>query len=69
MQHYYRVKSATVLQLQLLDIYQISITLDGVIFFPKLGQRTPWYIFGLVLVIVCYVPIYQGFRSPDNRGA
>ena len=37
----------------------------GKILFKK-GQRTPWYIFGLVLVSICYVPIYQTFHS-DNK--
>jgi Na+/melibiose symporter-like transporter len=31
----------------------------------KWGQRTPWYIFGLIFVFICYIPIYQGYKS-DN---
>lgn len=34
----------------------------------NVGQRTPWYVFGVVLVAVCYLPIYQSFRS-DSRNA
>ena len=30
------------------------------------GQRMPWYVFGLVLVSACYLPIYQTFNS-DNK--
>lgn len=30
-----------------------------------LGQRTPWYVGGLVLVMICYIPIYQSYRN-DN---
>lgn len=30
------------------------------------GQRTPWYIFGLVMVVICYLPIYHTFNS-DNK--
>lgn len=58
-----------VLQPQLLVISVTNTTQDGVIFLLIQGQRTPWYIFGLVLVITCYIPIYQGFKSPDNPGA
>lgn len=32
----------------------------------KYGQRTPWYVIGLVLVVSCYIPIYQTFQS-DNK--
>jgi Na+/melibiose symporter-like transporter len=48
------------------DIYQIDITPDGVNFLIILGQRTPWYVFGLVLVFVCYIPIYQDFHSENG---
>jgi len=58
-----------VLQLLLLDTSATNTTLDGVNFNLNKGQRTPWYIFGLILVISCYIPIYQGFKSPDNPGA
>lgn len=51
----------------LLVISAINITQDGVNHFIKKGQRTPWYIFGLVLVITCYIPIYMGFKS-DSVG-
>lgn len=32
----------------------------------KFGQRSPWYVLGLVLVVSCYIPIYQTFIS-DNK--
>ncbi len=54
------------LLLQLLVIYLIDITPDGVIILLKIGQRTPWYVFGLVLVLTCYIPIFQGFQSGDG---
>lgn len=66
---YYQVKFVMVSQLQSLVTLATSITPDGVIFVLMKGQRTPWYIFGLVLVISCYIPIYMGFKSPDNPGA
>ena len=31
-----------------------------------LGQRMPWYVFGLVLVSACYLPIYQTFQSENK---
>jgi len=32
----------------------------------NIGQRSPWYVLGLVLVVSCYIPIYQTFIS-DNK--
>ena len=34
-------------------------------FNTRIGQRKPWYIVGLVLVCICYVPLWSGF-STDN---
>lgn len=34
-------------------------------FTTRFGQRTPWYIGGLILVCICYVPLWSGFSS-DN---
>ena len=34
----------------------------------RIGQRKPWYILGLVLVTICYIPIYSGFNI-DNMPA
>ena len=34
-------------------------------FNTRIGQRKPWYIGGLVLVIIGYIPIYSGFTT-DN---
>jgi Na+/melibiose symporter-like transporter len=31
----------------------------------KIGQRKPWYIGGLVLVLLCFIPIFSGYKS-DN---
>ena len=33
----------------------------------RFGQRKPWYVLGLIMVIVCYIPIYSGFKS--TKGA
>jgi Na+/melibiose symporter-like transporter len=27
------------------------------------GRRTPWYIWGWVVVFLCYIPMYQGFTG------
>lgn len=34
----------------------------------RIGQRKPWYIFGLVLVTICYIPIYSGFTTENMAG-
>ena len=34
----------------------------------RIGQRKPWYIGGLILVTICYIPIYSGFTT-DNLAA
>lgn len=33
----------------------------------RFGQRKPWYVGGLILVILAYIPIYSGFVS-DSQG-
>ena len=33
----------------------------------RFGQRKPWYIFGLILVVCCYIPIYSGFESKTSE--
>lgn len=33
----------------------------------SIGQRKPWYIGGLILVIVCFIPIFSGYK-PDSLG-
>ena len=35
-------------------------------FKTRLGQRTPWYFGGLILVVICYLPIYQTFQSENK---
>jgi Na+/melibiose symporter-like transporter len=32
-----------------------------------IGQRTPWYIFGLVLVLSCFIPLFQKFTSQNKN--
>ena len=34
-------------------------------FDTRFGQRTPWYVGGLILMVVCYIPMWSGFQS-DN---
>ena len=34
----------------------------------RIGQRKPWYIGGLVLVVICYIPIYSGFSTDNIAG-
>ena len=28
----------------------------------NLGKRTPWYIFGVITIIICFIPIFSSFR-------
>ncbi len=35
-------------------------------FTTRWGKRTPWYIGGLILVCICYVPIYHKFNSHNT---
>ncbi len=35
-------------------------------FNTPIGQRKPWYLIGLVLVIVCFIPLYSGFSSDST---
>ena len=37
-------------------------------FNSPIGQRKPWYIGGLVMVIICFIPIFSGFSS-DSKGS
>ena len=37
-------------------------------FNTRIGQRKPWYIAGLILVCICYVPLWSGYSS-DSVGA
>jgi Na+/melibiose symporter-like transporter len=34
----------------------------------SIGQRKPWYIAGLVLVVTCFIPLWSGFES-DSLGS
>ena len=36
-------------------------------FDTRIGKRKPWYIVGLVLVVICFIPLFSGFRS-ESRG-
>lgn len=29
----------------------------------RIGQRKPWYIGGLILVIACFIPLFTGFKG------
>ena len=35
-------------------------------FDTKIGQRKPWYIGGLILVVSCFIPLFSGFRGESN---
>ena len=37
-------------------------------FHTSIGQRKPWYIFGLILVVICVVPLYSGFTIDSKPG-
>lgn len=65
---YLLVRSLMALPHPLSVISQTGPKLNMVIIHPYIGQRTPWYILGLVLVVSCYIPIYQTFNS-DNKNA
>jgi len=28
-----------------------------------LGKRTPWYVFGVLTILLCFIPIFNPFRS------
>ena len=28
----------------------------------NLGKRTPWYVFGLVMIVICFIPIFSSFK-------
>jgi hypothetical protein len=31
-----------------------------------LGQRKPWYIGGLVLILACFIPLFSGYTNKEN---
>lgn len=31
----------------------------------SIGQRKPWYIGGLVIVLLCFIPLFSGFSSEN----
>lgn len=35
-------------------------------FISKAGKRTPWYVFGLITILICFVPIFSPFRSDSS---
>ena len=35
-------------------------------FDTRIGKRKPWYIVGLVLVVICFIPLFSGFRSEST---
>jgi Na+/melibiose symporter-like transporter len=37
-------------------------------FNTRIGQRKPWYIAGLVLVVMCYIPLWSGFSTENVAG-
>jgi len=37
-------------------------------FNTSIGQRKPWYIGGLILSVVCFIPLFLGYHDPLNQG-
>ena len=35
-------------------------------FDTRIGKRKPWYIVGLILVVICFVPLFSGFKSDST---
>lgn len=35
-------------------------------FQTSIGQRKPWYIAGLILVVSCFIPLFSGFQSDST---
>jgi len=59
--------AAAILSGQICD--GIATPIVGVLsdmFHTRIGQRKPWYIGGLILIIICFVPLFSGFKS-DSR--
>jgi Na+/melibiose symporter-like transporter len=32
-------------------------------FNTRIGQRKPWYIGGLILVFICFLPLFYGYKD------
>jgi len=37
-------------------------------FNTKIGQRKPWYIAGLILSFISFIPLFLGYHDPNNQG-
>lgn len=35
----------------------------------RIGQRKPWYLGGLVLVVTCFIPLFSGYKNADSPGS
>ena len=42
-----------------------QIHLQSRYFRLEVGQRTPWYIFGLVTILICFAPIFSSYHHPQ----
>ncbi len=56
--------SAAILAGQICD--GIATPIVGILsdrFNSPIGQRKPWYIAGLILVVACFIPLFSGFKG------